>query len=118
MAGLMHKHGGVIGDSRVLELKTGLTPDMTRRFGANVEMLHLPGDYSGKKSGPNNFLIRWFDGEHEVVGIYTRTISTFTGDPIVRLQLTSNGILPDNEMLKEVLASIMTAGRDIISERG
>jgi len=122
MAGVMYKFGGSIGlkqDSKILELRNGLTPDMERRFGANVETLNLPADKTGKRSCPNNFLVRWTDNDGmEIVAIYTRTISTFTGEPVVRLQLTSNGNLPDSEMLKEVMASILRAGKEKISDRG
>jgi hypothetical protein len=129
MAGLMEKHRGVISrSSKILELKSGPTPDMTRRFGANVEFLHLPDDRNRKtgnrehdndnESYPKNFALRWFDGEHEIAGIFTRTISTFTGEPVVRLQLTSNGTLPNDEMLKEVLSPILKAGCAVIKDWG
>jgi hypothetical protein len=93
---------------------------MQPKFGVDVETLHLPRSRHSKKPCPNNFAVRWSsaDDGQEIVGIYTRTVSTFTGEPIVRLQLTSNGNLPDGDMLKEVMASMLSAGRAEISTRG
>jgi len=124
MAGSMSKLGGVIRtakDSRVLELANGLTPDMDKRWGVNnVRKEDLPRKRRRKASCLNNFKVTWSsdDDKQEIVAIFTRTVSTFTGNPVVRLQLASNGNLPDSIMLKEVLATMMKAGNAEINERG
>lgn len=120
--GVMDKFGAVHGtekDSAVLQLN-GLPYDMKRRWGVSIETQALPADALGIKLCPNNFITRWSsnDGKQQIVVIYTKMASTFDGQPVVWTKIKSNGSLPDSEMVKEVLASLLSAGSDEISNRG
>ncbi len=111
---VMDKYGAIRGTERnspVLELN-GLTPDMERRWGVNVVTEDFPKHTNGQGSDANNFLTRWSskDGEQQIVVIFTKLASTFDGRPVVWTKVKSNGDLPQGEMLKEVMASLLRAG--------
>ena len=65
------------------------------------------------------FLTNWSskDGKQQLVASFTEGISTFTGDSVVRVQFTSNGNLPDKAILKDILASLLSAGQKEIDGR-
>ena len=104
-------------EGAILEIN-GLTRAMKDKW-------HLPVDTSVIVTDkgdiyPNIFLTQW-SGEgnkQQVVGSFTNGISTFTGDPVTRVQFTSNGNLPNNVVLQSALASILSAGQEEIEARG
>ncbi|MEJ0061675.1 MAG: hypothetical protein WDO70_00350 [Alphaproteobacteria bacterium] len=118
MIGLLNKFGATTAPdaSAVLELD-GLTPTMKSRWQVPVDTEAL-ADQNGKPLD-NIFVTRWSgeSGKQQIAASFTKTISTFTGDPIVRVQLTSNGNLPNGDMLQNVLSSLLAAGHDEIRER-
>ena len=57
------------------------------------------------------------DGSQQISASFTEGISTFTGNPVVRVQIMSNGNLPDKAMLKDVLDSLLVAGQTEIDKR-
>lgn len=112
--GVMDKYGAIRGTERnspVLELN-GLTSDMERRWGVNVVTEDFPKHSNSHGSDPNNFLTRWssVDGKQQIVVIFTKLASTFDGRPVVWTKVKSNGQLPQGEMLKEVMSSLLRAG--------
>lgn len=114
--GVMDKFGAIRGDKKscaVLELN-GLTPEMERRWGVDDKVIteDLPKYANGLGKNPNSFLTRWSseDGKQQIVVIFTKLASTFDGRPVVWTKVKSNGNLPDNEMLKEVMTSLLRAG--------
>ena len=73
----------------------------------------------GGKDLSHIFLTQWAsnDGKQKVVATFTEGLSTFTGDPVIRVQVTSNGNLPGKGVLKDVLASLLVAGQNEIDKR-
>jgi hypothetical protein len=68
---------------------------------------------------PDIFCVRWssLDGKQQLCASFTNGISSFTGDAVTRVQLTSNGNLPHEMMLQCVLASLLEAGQEEICAR-
>lgn len=120
--GLMDKFGAVRGteqNSAVLQID-GLTGDMERRWGVNnIQKLALPTDPLGLKPCSNNFLTSWESkgGAQQIAVVFTKLPSILDGQTVVWTKIKSNGNLPENEMLKEVLSSLLSAGSKEISER-
>ncbi|MGE3622954.1 MAG: hypothetical protein AB7H77_03640 [Bdellovibrionales bacterium] len=121
--GVMNKFGAVHGtdeDSSILELLK-LTDNFTRRWGVNnIESEELPADALGLRPCPNNFLSRWAskDGKQQIAVIFTKLPSALDGgEPVVWTKIKSNGDLPEPEMLKEVLATLLVTGCNEISKR-
>jgi hypothetical protein len=90
---------------------------------ADRERIRIPvltealGRYEGDIIS-NVFVTSWSGNQGErIVASFTEAISTFSGQPIVRVQFTSNGQLPNREILKDALASLVMAGRTEISAR-
>ena len=117
--GVMDKFGSIRGserDSAVLQID-GLTAHMKPRWGVQVVKEDLPSRENIFDICPNNFLTRWSseDGKQQIAVIFSRSASTFDGHPVVWTKIKSNGNLPHREMLKEVMASLISAGREEIS---
>jgi hypothetical protein len=101
----------------VLEVN-GLTPVMKEKWRLPVEITGLAGN---GKHGPssNIFLARWVGegGRQQIAASFTNGLSSFTGDPVARVQITGNGHLPNNGTLQCVLASLLAAGEEEIQMR-
>jgi hypothetical protein len=106
---------GAEADGAVLEVD-GLTRAMKDKWKLPVEIKDIP---YGNGSYPNILLAQWSGegGKQQIVASFTNGISTFTGDPVTRVQITSNGNLPNPIMLQNVLASLLDAGQDVIHAR-
>jgi hypothetical protein len=119
--GVMDKFGSIRGteqDSAILQIK-GLTDSMQRRWKVPVETLALPADALGIALNTNNFLTRWSsdDDKQQIAVIFTKMASTFDGEPVVWTKIKSNGNLPKDEILNDVMASLIAAGCAEISDR-
>lgn len=103
-------------DGTILEVN-GLTKAMQEKWKLPVEIKDVP---HGNGSYPNIFLAHWSGngGKQQIVASFTNGISTFTGEPVTRVQITSNGNLPNPGMLQNALASLLAAGQDEIHNRG
>jgi len=117
--GVMEKFGSLPcteEDSAVLELDVRAN-NLKPRWGVVVEKEDLPTREDSLEICPNNFLTRWSseDGKQQIVMTFRRSASTFEGQPVVWVKIKSNGNLPEGEMLKEVLASLLAAGCEEIS---
>lgn len=73
----------------------------------------------GFVSHRNIFTTKWdsADEEQQIVATFTEAISTFSGLPVVRVQITSNNNLPEHGVLKDVLAALICAGQEEIEKR-
>ena len=117
--GLMDKFGAVPGterDSAVLQIDEP-TYDMRRRWGVDVKTQALPADHLGLIPCSNNFLTRWSsdDGKQQIAVTFTKLPSVLDNQTVVWTKIKSNGTLPDEGLLKEVLASLLKAGSKEIS---
>ncbi len=99
----------------ILEID-GLTRAMKDKWKLPVEIKDVP---HGEGAYPNVFLAQGSgeDGKQQIVASFTNGISTFTGEPVTRVQITGNGNLPNPGMLQNVLASLLVAGQEEIQER-
>lgn len=109
---------GSLHDSAVLQLNE-VTPEIWNREKVDLETHGVRFDAVSRDVLPNVFIRSWSsDGGHQrIVASFTEAISTFTGDPILRVQLTGNGNLPEHEKLKDVLASLLSTDDDIAITR-
>ena len=108
---------GLAQEGTILEIN-GLTRAMKDKWRLPVDTSVI--DTGKGDSYPNIFLTQW-SGEgnkQQIVASFTNGISTFTGDPVTRVQFTSNGNLPNNGVLQSALASLLSAGQEEIVARG
>ena len=108
---------GVEPEGTILEIN-GLTRAMKDKWRLPVDIAAIATDKSDLY--PNIFLTQW-SGEgskQQIVASFTNGISTFTGDPVTRVQFTSNGNLPNSGVLQSVLASLLATGQEEIETRG
>jgi hypothetical protein len=118
MIKMFNNMGATMGSQdkgNILQLN-GFPESLRKRFPVDIQTeglgVHL-GDFQ-----PNIFVTNWSGKNGEkIVASFTEAISTFNGQPIVRVQFTTNQRLPDNETLKDALASLIMAGRAEILER-
>jgi len=108
---------GTPEDGTILEIN-GLPRAMQDKWKLPVttEEIALP---QSPQPYPNIFLTRWSGegGKQQIVASFTNGISTFTGEPVTRVQFTSNGVLPDSGVLHCALASLLAAGQEEIQQR-
>ena len=120
--GLMDKFGAQRGteqDSAVLQIDE-LTHDMKRRWGVdNIQTLALPANTLDSHQCPNNFLTHWSNGtgSQQIAVTYTKLPSILDNETVVWTKVKSHGDLPSGDMLKEVLASLLSTGSKEISDR-
>lgn len=122
MKKILEESGAVLNKEEnitVLELKE-LTSVMKNRWKLPVETECLKKDGQDQSMLPYVFITSWAsaDKKQQIAASFTEGISTFTGDPIVRVQITSNGNLPYGEIMKDVIASLIEAGHEEIANRG
>lgn len=105
-------------DNAVLEVKT-LSPCMKRRWRMETQTEGLSDPATGQMRD-NVFVTSWSGPNGEkIAASFSRGISTFTGDPVARVQITSNQKgLPEQEALKDVLSSLLIEGHDEMEKRG
>jgi hypothetical protein len=83
----------------------------------SVEISSL-ANQTGIPSHTNIFVAQWCgENGEQIAASYTEAISTFTGEPVVRVQISSNGKLPDAEHLQDVLYALIEAGDTEIMNR-
>jgi hypothetical protein len=92
----------------------GLMNHLHRNRWIDVNTEALPADASGLYLSSNNLATRWSseDGKQQIVMIDTLKYSTFNGVASVWTKIKSNGNLPNDEQLQEILASMLIASRD------
>jgi hypothetical protein len=101
-------NGAAIGTgtgSAVLEFKE-LPNDLMARWPMDVKVVPL------KKDGiydPNNFLVRWKDGSHDIRFIATKGRATAVGKPRADIRPWHNGNLPEQPILENVIAAALLA---------
>jgi hypothetical protein len=88
-----------------------------RRIPVQTEGLASEHDHNRVHILPNVFVTAWSDGHQKLVASFTEAMSTFSGEPVVRVQFTSNGALPVGDRLKDILAALISEGRLEIMRR-
>lgn len=119
--GLMNKFGASLGnekDSPVLQMD-GLLTHLQKKWWIDVDTLELPSDPSGNRFCPNNFATRWSskDGKQQIIMIDTLKYSTFTAVPTVWTKIKSNGVLPSDDQLADILETMLVASREKMADR-
>lgn len=111
-----------LGGSRGVE-DAGTILEINGLTNAMKDKLRLPvsiKDIEASNCVYNNiFVTEWSsaDGKQQIAASFTKGISTFTGKPITRVQITSNGQLPERDVLSCALASLLSAGQNEIREK-
>ncbi len=103
-------NGAAIGTgagSAVLEFKD-MPADLINRWLMDVKTVHLRRDGA---HDPNNFLVRWKEGQHDIRLIATRGRATSVGEPRADIRPWHNGNLPESAILEKVIASALIAIR-------
>lgn len=101
-------NGAAIGTgsgSAVLEFKE-LPNDLMNRWPMDAKVIPL------KKDGihdPNNFIVRWKEGQHDIRFIATKGRATAVGEPRADIRPWHSGNLPDQTILENVIASALIA---------
>jgi len=121
MLRLLDQFGSEIGaeqEDPILEMQ-GITSTMRNRLPVAVEVQSLTPDSDSLATLSNVFVASWAsdDEKQRLAASFPEAFSTFTGENIVRVQLTSNGNLPYGDKLKEVLSSLLIAGEEEVRER-
>lgn len=101
-------NGAAIGTgtgSAVLEFKE-LPNDLMNRWPMDVKVAHLKRD---GVHDPNNFIVHWKDGQHDMRFIATRGRATAVGEPRADIRPWHNGNLPEPVILENVIASALLA---------
>ncbi|TLU87609.1 MAG: hypothetical protein FDX21_01940 [Chlorobium sp.] len=119
MIKVMKKFGSTLGskqDGTIFEMND-LTTAVNKNEILSVTMKSFISDDGDVL--PNIFLTCWSDEneKQQIVASFTHGISSFTGNPIVRVQITSNSNLPDRVLLQRCLASLLAAGQQEIQVR-
>ncbi len=91
--------------SAVLEIKE-LPNDLMSRWLADVRVIHLKSD---GQNDPNNFVIRWKAGQHDIHFVATKGRATAFGQPRADIRPWHNGNLPESHILENVVASALLA---------
>ncbi|MFY9288608.1 MAG: hypothetical protein WAO98_08930 [Alphaproteobacteria bacterium] len=99
-------------------MRLELSPDIHDRWKVDVKIEALT-DNNTSSPLDHVFAVNWAspDDKQKIVASFTRGISTFTGDVVTRVQFTSNGSLPQEAVMKDVLASMLEAGQKEIGKR-
>ena len=119
MIKVMNKMGATLGsiNEPIMEI-AGDAPLAFKHWPVNVDTLTLNDEVNGR---PLNYVFAtsWQsqDGKQQVVATFTEAISTFTGEPVVRVQFGSLGTMPDAALLKDITASLLAAGQNEIERR-
>lgn len=68
---------------------------------------------------PHIFALNWSSGNDakRIQATFTNSISTFEGAPIVRIQITSNKVMPGKKALANIMSSMMKAGADLVKHK-
>jgi hypothetical protein len=116
----LKKLRAVLGDAENAVLQLNDIPStFIGRRGATLTTYGLSSPLVDAAARSNVFVTKWSsgDGEQQLAATFTEAISTFNGEPVVRVQLASNGYLPHEESLKDILSALIVAGRTEIIER-
>ncbi len=119
MIKVMKKFGSTLGstqDGTVLEMS-----DLKTAFNDNGMLTVTMKSFISDQGDvlPNIFVTCWSDEKEkqQIMASYTHGISSFSCNPVVRVQITSNGNLPDRVLLQKCLASLLAAGQQEIQVR-
>jgi len=98
-------------DEPVLEIESDL-PKIEKKPSVNIISEMLVKNHEANID-PNVFVMRWksLNDEQQIAASFTDAISTFTGKPVIRVQITSNGNVPNNAILKDVISAIIESGK-------
>ena len=123
MLNILKKLGATIEakEGTILELNRSPTLATVRQdVLVTTENLCLVTNEKGLVPQSNVFLTCWAgdNGAQQIVASFTEAISTFTGKPVIRVQFTSNGFLPEIKNLEHVLDALLSAGRKEILRKG
>ncbi len=120
MLQMLNHFGATVGTEQqgtILELDD-LSPFMREKRILPPGIKELPIN-NGSETFPNISVFEWAGegGRQQLSASFTRGISTFNaGERIDRVQLTSNGNLPDKGMLQIALASLLAVGHHKMRE--
>ena len=91
----------------------------TNRQDIVVEGLCLPSDNETPAFQSNLFVAEWRgNADQRMAASFTRAISTFTGKTVIRVQLTTNGILPTGKSLEDAVKALILVGQEEALSRG
>lgn len=96
---------GIGAGSAVLEIKE-LPNDLMNRWLVDVRVVPLKRD---GLHDPNNFVVHWKDGQHDIRFIATKGRATAIGQPRADIRPWHNGNLPESHILENVIASALLA---------
>jgi len=124
IGGLLSKFSTEMASDRsdtVLRLDASTFPKVTATRG--IETLSLgdpPTDKGNCSQGrPDIFAVTWGPkGGETIAATFTVGMSTFTGRPVVRVHLKSNGNLDSDPELKSAIVNVLTEGRAQIIDQG
>lgn len=111
---------GEMGDSAVLCFPDVASPIAQKGFPRVEKEFLAPDDSDITDICQNIFTVSWksIDEKQQIVASFTEAFSTFNGEAVVRVQLTSNGALPEEKTLKDVLTALIWEGEREIVKRG
>lgn len=115
MVKLLEEWGSETGsehDGTIFEIKNRIQNNANRRE-FPVRIQNILQDKDSALPLPYVFLAGWEHPDHKqkIVASFTKGISTFTGETIIRAQVTGNGNLPDNDTLVSIMKSMLRAGQ-------
>ena len=95
----------------IMELKGG-TPLSHKYWPVTVDTIHLNDEVTNKPLD-YVFATSWQsrDGKQQIMATFTEAISTFTGEPIIRVQFGTLENMPEATLVKDITASLLVAGR-------
>ncbi len=124
MANILKKIGGVVwteNESAVLEINENMFAQQTGWDDVPVktEDFFFRPHSEAPVFQPHIFMTSWKNLRtgQQIVATFTEAISTFSGKPIVRVQLTSRGGCPSEMLARNILGALLSAGRDEILNR-
>ena len=96
---------GVGAGSAVLEFKE-LPNDLMNRWPMDVGVIPLKRD---GVPDPNNFIVHWKEGQHDIRFTATKGRATAIGEPRADIRPWHNGNLPEQSTLENVIAAALLA---------
>jgi hypothetical protein len=104
---VLKKFGATLGQehtSAIMELdNTSLHPSV------DVDVQGLASD---NEDYSDIFVVSWANATNQqrIIANFTEAISSFTGEPIIRVQFSTNGCLPSKEIMPEIMKSMLAEG--------
>jgi len=119
---LLNKFGANIKESSentVLQFNKSTAFSKQNLAPTQTETLLAKGNDNSPQIQPNIYVVSWTgtDRRQRLMASFTEAVSTFTGSPVVRVQLVSNGKLVRGTELTKALKSLFAARQKEIFER-